>query len=96
MGLDEETGGRQLIANRTTELIGGPELMLQAGLEFRVEDSLVLGPFLTASLGQYLGDSFKCDATSALTEAPCPGGSQVEGSGFHSWVGLGLAGRYSP
>lgn len=96
VGQDEETGGRELIANRTTELIGGPELMLQAGLEFRVEDSLVLGPFLTASLGQYLGDSFKCDATSALTESPCPGGSQIEGSGFHSWVGLGLAGRYSP
>jgi hypothetical protein len=96
--IDEETGNQTLIANRTTELIGGPELMLQGGLEFRVEDSLVIGPFVTASLGQYLGDSYKCDAPIDLTEslAPCPGGSAVEGSGFHSWIGLGLAGRYSP
>lgn len=96
--VDEETGNQTLIANRTTELIGGPELMLQAGLEFRVEDSLVIGPFVTASLGQYLGDSYKCDAPVDLAEglASCPGGSGVEGSGFHSWIGLGLAGRYSP
>jgi hypothetical protein len=97
VGTDAVTGEQTLIANRTTELIGGPELTLQAGLEFRVEDSLVLGPFVTAALGQYLGDSFKCDATiDAAQGGACPGGSQVEGSGFHSWIGLGVAGRYSP
>jgi len=97
VGTDETTGEATLIANRTTELIGGPELTLQLGLEFRVEDALQIGPFVTASLGQYLGDSFKCDATAALGEGgSCPGGSEVEGSGFHSWIGLGIAGRYSP
>jgi hypothetical protein len=97
VGADQVTGNQTLISKRTHELISGPELTLQAGLEFRVEDSLQIGPFLTASLGTYLGDCFKCDApVDVLDLSPCPGGSGVEGSGVHSWIGFGIAGRYSP
>jgi len=93
----DEAGQQTLIGKRTHELIGGPELTLQAGLEFRVEDSLQIGPFVTASLATYLSDSFKCDAPLDIFDiSPCPGGSEVEGSGVHSWIGLGIAGRYSP
>jgi len=77
---------------RTTERLMGPELLLQAGLGLRVEDSLQLGPYVSASIGSYVGDRYRC----STDLAPCPGGSSVNGSAFHAWLGLGLSGSYSP
>jgi hypothetical protein len=78
--------------SRTTELLGGPELLLQGGLELQVEKFLHLGPYVSAGLGNYLRDSYKC-----LPDGPdCPAGSSVAGPGFHTWLGFGLSGRFSP
>jgi hypothetical protein len=77
---------------RVKERLGGPELLLQGGLQLRVENALQLGPFLAASVGSYIGDRYRCD----LVITACPVGSSVEGSAFHAWLGLGVSGRYSP
>jgi hypothetical protein len=77
---------------QSTELLGGPELLLQGGLELRVERDLLIGPFVSAGVGSYLLDSYKC-----LPQGiECPAGSAVAGSGLHSWLGFGLSARYSP
>jgi hypothetical protein len=82
-----------LFAARITERLLGPELLLQAGLELRAEDALQLGPYVAASIGSYLGDHYKCISERAIA---CPGGSSIDGSGFHTWLGIGVMGRYSP
>lgn len=84
--LSTETG------TSTTELLGGPEVLVQGGLSLRVEDALQIGPYVSAGIGNYIRDSYKC-----LPDGPeCPTGSSVAGSGFHTWLGLGLSVRYSP
>ncbi len=80
------------VAVRTAERLGGPELLLQGGVDFQVEDSLSIGPYASATVGQYLSDDFKCQPAGF----PCPTGSSIEGSGFHSWLGVGLRGSYAP
>jgi len=77
---------------RVKERLGGPELLLQGGLQLRVENALQLGPFVAASLGSYLGDRYRCD----YVPTACPVGSSVDGSAFHAWLGVGVSGRYSP
>lgn len=77
---------------RAAELLGGPEVTLQAGLDFRVEDSFSVGPYASATLGQYLSAGIKCDpADFGCVEAP-----SIDGSGLHSWLGIGLRGSYAP
>jgi len=87
----EETG--QPFTVRTTERLLGPELLLQGGLALRVEDSLQLGPYVSASVGSYVGDHYRCTNTDP---ALCPSGSSVNGSAFHAWLGVGLSGSYAP
>jgi hypothetical protein len=77
---------------RATERIAGPELTLQLGLDFQVEDALRIGPYVAASAGPYVKDSYTCDPVNAF----CPTGSSVDGGAFHSWLGLGLRGAYTP
>jgi hypothetical protein len=77
---------------RTAEQLGGPELLLQGGVDFQVEDSLSIGPYASATVGSYLSDGFKCQPEGF----PCPTGSSIEGSGLHSWLGVGLRGSYAP
>jgi hypothetical protein len=77
---------------RIKENLIGPELLLQAGLNLRVDKWLQLGPYASASLGTYLGDSYECELERLVV---CPSGS-VDGSAFHAWLGVGLAGRYAP
>jgi outer membrane protein len=79
-------------ALRTAERLGGPELLLQGGVDFQVEDSLSIGPYASATVGQYLSDGFKCQPAGFA----CGSGSSIEGSGFHSWLGVGLRGTYAP
>jgi hypothetical protein len=56
-----------------------------------VEDSLSIGPYASATLGQYLSDDFKCRPN----VGGCPE-SSLTGSGFHSWLGIGVRGSYAP
>jgi hypothetical protein len=77
---------------RATETFGGPELLLQGGIDFQVEDALRVGPYASATLGQYLTDSYSCQPSTPA----CPSGSSVEGAAFHSWIGFGLRGAYTP
>lgn len=84
LSLDEGTA--------STELLGGPELLLQAGLALRLERALHVGPFVSAGVGSYLRDSYEC----VPAGSECPAGSTVAGSGLHSWLGVGLSVRYSP
>jgi hypothetical protein len=78
------------LASRVAETLGGPEITLQAGLDFELEPGLAAGPYVAASAGQYLTDSFDCD------QVDCPGGSSINGSATHAWLGLGLRGSYAP
>jgi autotransporter-like protein len=77
-------------ASRIAETIAGPELTLQAGLDFELEPGVSIGPYVSASAGQYLTDSYECDA------ATCPTGSSIDGSATHAWLGLGVRGSYAP
>lgn len=88
---DPETGELVEVAVRTAERLAGPELLLQLGLDFRVEDSLDIGPYLSATLAQYLTDAFKCRPSISCVED-----DSIEGSGFHSWLGVGVRGSYLP
>ncbi len=89
---DTTTGNTQAVALRIAERLGGPELLLQGGIDFQVDDSLRIGPYASATFGQYLGDEYSCD----IQTAACPTGSSVEGPAFHSWLGVGLRGAYAP
>jgi hypothetical protein len=88
--VDEDSG--EAFTVRVKENLLGPELLLQAGLGLRVDKWLQLGPYAAASLGTYLGDRYECEFQIPVV---CPSGS-VNGSAFHAWLGVGLAGRYSP
>lgn len=85
-------GGTEPASGRVSERFGGPEAMLQGGVDFQVEDALRIGPYASATLSQYLTDSFECTPATDL----CPAGSSIEGSAFHSWIGVGLRGAYTP
>ena len=89
---DQNTG--QAFGIRIKELLWGPELLLQGGLGMRVDDAVELGPYLSASVGNFVGDSYKCEEDAPAV--PCPTGSAVNGSAFHAWIGIGLSGRYLP
>jgi hypothetical protein len=78
------------VATRVAETLGGPELTLQAGLDFELEPGLGVGPYVSASVGQYVTDSYDCD------QVTCPTGSSVNGSATHAWLGVGVRGSYSP
>jgi hypothetical protein len=88
--IDEASG--QAFTVSVKENLLGPELLLQAGLGLRVDKWLQLGPYAAASLGTYLRDHYECELGDPVV---CPGGS-VNGSAFHAWLGVGIAGRYSP
>jgi hypothetical protein len=87
-----ETGEPDSFSVRVSESLGGPELLLQGGLDFSVEDSLWMGPYVSATLGQYISDGFECEPDGAF----CDAGTSLEGSGLHTWLGVGLRGAYSP
>lgn len=81
-----------VIPVRTAELLGGPELLLQGGLDFRVEDSFSIGPYASATVGQYVSDRLRCDPP----DLGCAEVPSIDGAGFHSWLGVGLRGTYAP
>jgi hypothetical protein len=85
-------GATTTVPLRATERLGGPELTIQGGLDFQAEDALRLGPYIAASAGPYLTDSYTCEPVSAL----CPSGNSVDGGAFHSWLSVGLRGAYTP
>jgi hypothetical protein len=85
-------GGTESVQGRVTEHFGGPELMLHGGVDFQVEDALRIGPYASATLSQYLTDSFSCQPATDL----CPRDGSIEGAAFHSWIGIGLRGAYTP
>ncbi len=89
---DPETGEPASFSMRVSESLGGPELLLQGGLDFSVEDSLWIGPYVSATLAQYVSDQYECEPDLGDCEARTP----LEGSGVHSWLGVGLRGAYSP
>jgi hypothetical protein len=84
-------GGTETLSGRATERFGGPELLLQAGVDFQVEDALRIGPYASATLAQYLTDSFTCEGSNE-----CPADGSIDGPAFHSWIGVGLRGAYTP
>jgi hypothetical protein len=86
-------GGQRVDTVRATERFGGPELLLQGGVDFQVEDALRIGPYASATLAQYLTDSYSCQPAVADL---CPSGGSIDGAAFHSWIGVGLRGAYTP
>ena len=66
--------------------------MLHGGVDFQVEDALRIGPYASATVSQYVTDSFRCPPETDL----CPDGSSIDGVGFHSWIGVGVRGAYTP
>jgi hypothetical protein len=88
----DEMGNMVTLTGRVSENFGGPELMLHGGVDFQVEDALRIGPFASATVSQYLTDSFSCTTANEL----CPTGDSIDGSALHSWIGVGLRGAYTP
>jgi hypothetical protein len=86
-----EAGETSDVALRAAQRLGGPELLLQLGIDFRVEDALDVGPYVSATLAQYMSDRLTCD-----TPALCSSIDVLDASGFHSWLGIGLRGTYTP
>jgi hypothetical protein len=84
-GLDGE------VAIRARELLGGPQLFAQGGMRFDVGETLTIGPYLAASAGMFLSDSFDCPEFLA-----CPTDTDVEDQQIHAWVGLGVRGTHGP
>jgi hypothetical protein len=87
-----QTGETVSVDARSGERLGGPELVLQGGLDFEVEPSLRVGPYASATLAVYTRDGIKC----SRAELSCAGGSSIDGSGVHSWLSVGLRGSYAP
>jgi hypothetical protein len=94
IGLGYEWLSYRVLASvgRATERVGGPELMLHGGVDFQVEDALRIGPYASATLSQYLTDTFSCQPATDL----CPADGSIDGAAFHSWIGIGLRGAYTP
>jgi len=90
--IPDDMGGLETVTGRVSETFGGPELLLQGGLDFQVEDALRIGPYVSATLSQYVTDSFSCTPATDL----CPEGSSIDGAALHSWLGVGLRGAYTP
>lgn len=88
----DEMGNLVTATGRVSEKFGGPELMLHGGVDFQVEDALRVGPYASATVGQYLTDSFECTPPNGL----CPPDGSIDGSALHSWVSVGLRGAYTP
>jgi hypothetical protein len=87
-----EMGEVDTVTGRATERFAGPELLLHGGIDFQVEDALRIGPYASATLSQYVTDSYSCQPSTPL----CPDDGSLEGPGFHSWIGVGLRGAYTP
>jgi hypothetical protein len=90
--MEDEMGEMVTQTGRVSETFGGPELMLHGGLDFQVEDALRIGPYASATVSQYLTDSFSCTPPTEL----CPPDDSIAGSALHSWIGVGLRGAYTP
>jgi hypothetical protein len=88
----DDMGGTTPVRFRVAERFGGPELLLQGGVDFQVEDALRIGPYASATLSQYLTDSFTCTPGNPA----CPPDGSIDGSALHSWIGVGLRGAYTP
>jgi hypothetical protein len=88
----DANGVLQTVRGRATERFGGPELMLHGGVDFQVDDALRIGPYASATVSQYLTDSFRCQPQTDL----CPEDGSIDGAGFHSWIGVGVRGAYTP
>ncbi len=92
MDVVDEMGETDTVTGRATERFAGPELLLHGGIDFQVEDALRIGPYASATLSQYMTDSYSCQPSTPL----CPDDGALEGPGFHSWIGVGLRGAYTP
>jgi hypothetical protein len=88
----DEMGVPTTVTGRVSERFGGPELMLHGGVDFQVENALRVGPYASATVSQYLTDSFQCTPSTAL----CPPDGSIDGSALHSWISIGLRGAYTP
>jgi hypothetical protein len=84
-GLDQD------IAIRVRELLSGPQLFAQGGMRFDVGETLTVGPYLAASAGMFLSDSFDCPEFLA-----CPTDTDIEDQQIHAWLGLGVRGTHGP
>lgn len=92
MDVTNEMGEVDTVTGRATERFAGPELLLHGGVDFQVDDALRMGPYASATLSQYVTDSFSCQPSTPL----CPEDGSLDGPGFHSWIGVGLRGAYTP
>lgn len=76
---------RQSLGSEISTTWSGPELGLQAGIEWRVGRRLALGPLLAVGIGRYRSISVESDFDSGATDLP-------ERS-THAWVHLGARAR---
>jgi hypothetical protein len=76
---------------KARELLGGPLLSVEGGLQFELADALRVGPYVSGTGGVYLTDSFDC-----IEELGCPDDGSVDDKRVHFWVGLGVRGTHGP
>lgn len=99
LGLDADSADELNLSLQRTEDFHGPELVLQGGMDFPIDDGVSVGPFLSAAFSSYLSNTRSCAETSASDVLPadiaCP--AVVDnGAGIHAWLTIGLRGTYAP
>lgn len=88
---NDDDGFEQTAVAKARELLGGPQVALQGGLNFSLGNHLALGPFATAAAGMYLTNSYDCPP-----QLPCPDSGNVESKRVHAWLGIGVRGTHGP
>jgi hypothetical protein len=84
---------------RGTEISGTASgfefLNLQVGLDIRVLEHFVVGPFLSFSLGQFSSSSAECSGNCGLISSGSVSGD-IDDKGLHQWLLIGARGAYAP
>jgi outer membrane protein with beta-barrel domain len=76
-----------------SEELRGGEIALGGGLDFRVADKFTMGPFVQATIAQYM--SGHGEMTAALPGLDqFSGGGALPGQTRHNWYQLGIRGRF--
>lgn len=79
-----------------TEGMHGPEVLLQGGLDFQVDQGLAIGPYISGTLSTFLANSQTCTGSPPGFESELCPSFPTESSALHVWLGVGLRGSYAP
>lgn len=68
----------------------GPFVMLQAGTDWAVDETLFVGPWVGVLGGRFITERYECQIPD------CPTGGSIDKQTFHGWVGGGIRLSFGP